>query len=100
LVGPEAGQFGVPVAAFDVGGIHDWLVDGVNGYLASGKPPTSDGLAQAIIKCLRDPTVYARLRRGAIEVSKQFNIKNHLAALLNVFASVTGAPDPLHSTDI
>lgn len=88
LVGPEAGQYGVPVAAFDVGGIHDWLVDGVNGYLASGEPPTSAGLAQAIIKCLRDPTVHARLRTGAIEVSQQFNIKNHLAALLEVFHSV------------
>lgn len=89
LVGPEAGQYGVPVAAFDVGGIHDWLVDGVNGYLASGKPPTSAGLAQAIIKCLRDPTTHARLRTGAINVSQQFNIKNHLNALLEVFTNVT-----------
>jgi glycosyltransferase involved in cell wall biosynthesis len=91
LVGPEAGQFGVPVAAFDVGGIHDWLSDGVNGYLASGTPPTSKGLAQAIIKCLRDPATHARLRQGAIEVARQFNIKNHLAALLEVFDKVTTA---------
>jgi glycosyltransferase involved in cell wall biosynthesis len=89
LVGPEAGQFGVPVAAFDVGGIHDWLSDGVNGYLAPGTPPTSKGLAQAIIKCLRDPVTHARLRDGAIEVSRQFNIKNHLTALLEVFTNVT-----------
>jgi glycosyltransferase involved in cell wall biosynthesis len=89
LVGPEAGQFGVPVAAFDVGGIHDWLSDGVNGYLASGTPPTSKGLAQAIIKCLRDPATHARLRKGAVEVAQQFNIKNHLAALLAVFDKVT-----------
>lgn len=91
LVGPEAGQFGVPVAAFDVGGIHDWLVDGVNGYLAAGNPPTSAGLAQAIIKCLRDPLVHARLRIGAVEISQQFNIKNHLTALMDVFANVTAA---------
>lgn len=89
LVGPEAGKYGVPVAAFDVGGIHDWLVDGVNGYLASGKPPAAAGLAQAIISCLRDPDVHARLRSGAIEVSQQFNINNHLTALLDVFANVT-----------
>jgi glycosyltransferase involved in cell wall biosynthesis len=89
LVGPEAGQFGVPVAAFDVGGIHDWLSDGVNGYLASGTPPTSKGLAQAIIKCLRDPATHARLRDGAVEVSRQFNIKNHLTALIDVFTNVT-----------
>lgn len=89
LVGPEAGQFGVPVAAFDVGGIHDWLVDGVNGYLASGTPPTAKGLAQAIVNCLRDPLTHARLRNGAVEVARQFNIKNHLAALLDVFDKVT-----------
>jgi glycosyltransferase involved in cell wall biosynthesis len=88
LVGPEAGQYGVPVAAFDVGGIHDWLVDGVNGYLASGNPPTSAGLARAIIKCLRDPETHARLRAGAVDVSRQFNIRNHLTALLEVFKDV------------
>ena len=89
LVGPEAGQYGVPVAAFDVGGIHDWLLQGVNGFLASGRPPTAAGLAEAIIKCLRDPATHARLRAGAVEVSRQFNINNHLTALLAVFASVT-----------
>ncbi len=89
LVGPEAGLYGVPVAAFDVGGIHDWLLDGVNGFLASGRPPTSTGLGQAIIKCLRDPTTHARLRTGAVQVAQQFNIKNHLKALLEVFGHVT-----------
>ncbi len=89
LVGPEAGQFGVPVAAFDVGGIRDWLRDGVNGYLAPGNPPTSNGLAQAIIKCLKDPAAHVKLRQGAIDVSQQFNIKNHLTALLEVFSTVT-----------
>ena len=88
LVGPEAGHFGVPVAAFDVGGIHDWLLDGVNGHLASGNPPTSRGLAEAIIKSLRDPVTHARLRTGAVEVAQQFNIKNHLTALMEVFQSV------------
>jgi glycosyltransferase involved in cell wall biosynthesis len=89
LVGLEAGQFGVPVAAFDVGGIHDWLSDGVNGFLASGTPSNAKGLAQAIIKCLRDPATHARLRTGAIEVAQHFNIKNHLTALLEVFSDVS-----------
>jgi glycosyltransferase involved in cell wall biosynthesis len=78
----------VPVAAFDVGGIHDWLLDGVNGYLAPGNPPTAHGLAEAIIKSLRDPAIHARLCAGAVEVAQQFNIKNHLTALMEVFQSV------------
>lgn len=88
LVGPEAGLMGVPVAAFNVGGIPDWLVDGVNGHLASGSPPSASGLAEAITNCLREPTVHARLSRGAFEVAQQFNIKNHLSALSDVFGSV------------
>jgi glycosyltransferase involved in cell wall biosynthesis len=88
LVGPEAGHFGVPVAAFAVGGIPDWLLDGVNGYLAPGDPPTSEGLAEAIINCLHSPAKHQRLRRGAVEVAKQFNINNHLTALLGVFKRV------------
>jgi glycosyltransferase involved in cell wall biosynthesis len=88
LVGPEAGLFGVPTAAFAVGGIQDWLKEGVNGYLAPGNPPTADGLAEAIVKCLRDPTVYARLRLGAIELAHHFSLKNHLEALQTVFEKV------------
>jgi glycosyltransferase involved in cell wall biosynthesis len=89
LVGPEAGLYGVPVAAFDVGGIADWLVNGVNGYLAPGRPPTSGGLARAIIECLQDRATHERLRVGARQVAAQFNFKNHLTALLEVFTSVT-----------
>lgn len=88
LVGPEAGQHGVPVAAFAVGGIPDWLKDGVNGHLAPGDPPTAVGLAAAIVACLRDPGHHAKLRSGAMVVSERFSLKNHLTALENVFQEV------------
>ena len=54
-VGPEAGLYGVPVAAFAVGGTPSWLTDGVNGLLAAGDPPTAAGLAESIVGCLADP---------------------------------------------
>ena len=41
LVGSEAARHGVPVVAFAVGGITEWLTDGVNGYLAPGDPPSA-----------------------------------------------------------
>ncbi len=88
LVGPEAGLRGVPAAAFAVGGVPDWLKDGVNGYLAPGDPPTSAGLADAIIRCLHDPATHGHLRRGAVKIAEQFSIKNHLAALMKVFEQV------------
>jgi glycosyltransferase involved in cell wall biosynthesis len=80
------GLRGVPVAAFAVGGIPEWLTDGVNGHLAPGDPPTSAGLARAIAKCLESPLNYERLRRGALEMARQFTGGGHLAALSEIFA--------------
>ena len=91
LVGVEAGLHGVPAAAFAVGGIPTWLIDGVNGHLAPGDPPTTGGLAQAVVKCLRDPETHARLRRGAFETAQQFNLTNHLRALQDVFEKIVPA---------
>lgn len=84
LVGPEAGLRGVPAAAFAVGGISDWLVDGVNGYLAPGDPPTPAGLTEAIVRCLRDPDVYASLREGAVQMARRFDTDAHLGPLTQV----------------
>lgn len=88
LVGPEAGLRGVPVAAFGVGGIPDWLIDGVNGRIAPGDPPTVAGLSEAIVDCLRDPARHAGMRREAVRLAQKYNMKNHLAALLDVFEAV------------
>lgn len=87
-VGIEAGLRGVPVAAFAVGGIPDWLTDGVNGHLASGDPPTAAGLAEVIIRCLRDPTTHAHLRRGAVEMAQHLKMGEHLGDLVKVFEKV------------
>jgi glycosyltransferase involved in cell wall biosynthesis len=99
LAGPEAGLHGVPVAAFDVGGVSEWLLDGVNGYLAPGHPPTAEGLAEAVVKCLRDPNVYERLRRGAVETARQFSLRNHLTALTEVFEKLVPAEAARRAAD-
>jgi glycosyltransferase involved in cell wall biosynthesis len=85
LTGLEAGLLGVPAAAFAVGGISDWLEDGINGCLAPGNPPTVGGLADAIVRCLQDTATHSRLRRGAWELARCFSMKKHLNALTNVF---------------
>ncbi|MEK7684048.1 MAG: glycosyltransferase family 4 protein [Verrucomicrobiota bacterium] len=87
-VGLEAGWFGVPVAAFDVGGISDWLTEGLNGRLAPGNPPTAGGLAEAIIWSLRDPVAYKELSQGALRTAQQFSLEAHLARLAAVFEQV------------
>jgi glycosyltransferase involved in cell wall biosynthesis len=87
-VGLEFGLNGLPVAAFAVGGIPEWLTCGVNGYLAPADPPTSFGLAEAIVRCLRDPAEHARLRGGAVEVAKRFCVDRHTAELHDIFSEV------------
>lgn len=83
-VGPAAGQHGVPAAAFDVGGISQWLREGVSGHLAPATPPTAEGLAGAIIRCLQDPAHYTLLRKGALQMSARFTMEQHLQELLSV----------------
>jgi glycosyltransferase involved in cell wall biosynthesis len=94
LVGQEAGAYGLPAAAYAVGGIPDWLKAGVNGHLAPGHPPTADGLADAIVKCLSDPTHYDRLRRGAREeVRAAVDVERHVATLIEVLERASRRPE-------
>ena len=85
-VGLEAGHFGVPSVAFRVGGIPDWLHEGVNGHLAPADPPTASGLAGAIGRCLADPAAYAELRAGARRMAGLFTLDRHLDELEASFA--------------
>jgi glycosyltransferase involved in cell wall biosynthesis len=90
LVGLEAACAGVPTVAFAVGGIPEWLVAGESGELAPARPPTADGLAQAIVRAARDPAHHARLRRGAWEQAARFTMDRHLRELLPVLAAAGG----------
>ena len=92
LVGLEAAKHHLPVAAFDVGGISDWLTSGENGFLAPGNPPTVDGLVEAIVACLRDRETLARLREGAGRLSADFAFSTHVELLLRAFSEVATPP--------
>ena len=87
--GPEAGLRGVPAVAFAVGGIPEWLLDGVNGHLASADPPTAASLADAVVKALADSDHYQRLRSGARARAMSFTLSSHLAKLTEILAAVT-----------
>jgi hypothetical protein len=83
----------VPALAFALGGIPEWLEEGVNGCLAPGDPPTVDGLSDAIVRCLRSLQQGDALRNGALEKGHSRPDELHLQALVNVLASVaSGAP--------
>jgi glycosyltransferase involved in cell wall biosynthesis len=91
-VGVVAGQYGIPAAAFAVGGIPQWLHDGVNGHLAPDSPPTAAGLIDAVVKCLVERAHYATLSRGARDVAATFTMETHLPVLLRVLEDVSHGP--------
>lgn len=88
-VGVAAARYGVPAAAFAVGGISQWLHDGVNGHLAPGAPPTAAGLVDAVVRCLEDPRHYDELSRGALRLASTFTMETHLPALIRILERVT-----------
>lgn len=91
MVGLEAARHRLPVAAFAVGGIPEWLHSGVNGFLADANPPTPEGLADAIVRCLQDRKTHTRLRQGAGQVSPHLVYSQHVEALMRVFQQVVRA---------
>jgi glycosyltransferase involved in cell wall biosynthesis len=87
-VGMAAARHGVPAVAFAVGGIPQWLHEGVNGHLAPGSPPTAAGLADAVVRCLDDPRHHEELSRGARRLSAMFTMERHLPELIRVLERV------------
>lgn len=87
LVGIEAQRSGVPVAAFAVGGIPEWLDDGRAGALAPAAPPTAAGLAEAIVRCLTRDDIRQTVRARAEPTTTAYSIDGHLLALVPLLAA-------------
>jgi glycosyltransferase involved in cell wall biosynthesis len=80
LVGIEAMAHGKPVAAFDVGGIPDWLADGESGFLVPRKD--AGALARAVERLLDDPALREAFgARGKALVAERFRRAAHLDGL-------------------
>ncbi len=82
LVGPEAMSYGLPVVAFRVGGIPEWLRDGETGFLV--EPKDVAGLAQRIELLLNDPALAQRLGAQGRIAAEHLNLDRHVDGLLRV----------------
>ena len=89
LVGLEAGALGVTAIAHDVGGIGEWLRDGVNG-VAVRSPATPESFGEALASLLGDRTRLAALRCGAHRVAREMTLAGHVDRLEEIFRSVVG----------
>lgn len=86
IVGLEAMARGVPVVAFDVGGVRDWLVEGSTGYLVESGDVA--GMARRAGEILADPSLRLRLGAQAIQrVKSSFALETHMRSLLEIYES-------------
>lgn len=87
-VGLEALRHGVPVVAFDAGGIKEWLVDGVNGFLV----PWMDrhAFAARTEQLLCDEPLARRLgEQGRQMAAKDYDFSRYIDGLETLFARLT-----------
>jgi len=91
LTGPEAMRYGLPVVAFDAGGIREWLIDGENGYLVPWMDTAR--FAQRIDRLLGDKDLARRLGRRALELVKEkYKATGQIDHLETLFRSLISPP--------
>ena len=86
-VGLEAMRYGVPVVAFNAGGIKEWLISAYNGYLV----PWMDCAAFAcrVQELLLDKNLARQMgERGRRLVDQKFHFSNYISGLERMLARV------------
>jgi glycosyltransferase involved in cell wall biosynthesis len=86
-IGMEVMRYGIPVVAFDVGGLSDWLKDGFNGFLV----PVGDcaAFAARLEKLLLDKALARRLgEQGLDYVTESHDFDTYIGDLEEMFSKV------------
>jgi glycosyltransferase involved in cell wall biosynthesis len=87
LVGLEAMSHALPVVAFDVGGVKEWLIHDYNGILC--KELTSKCLSSNIRKLLSDKRMAEQMgENGAAFFEKNFSFANYIQGLEEIMRGV------------
>jgi glycosyltransferase involved in cell wall biosynthesis len=88
MVGVEAALQAVPTVAFAVGGIPEWLTDGVNGRLVTADPADAGRFAEAVRSCLSSPEELHRLGQQSVNTGTRFGLAAHVRQLEAILAEV------------
>ena len=87
LVGVEVMRYALPVVAFDVGGIGEWLEDGENGYLVDWMDVGA--FAARVDALLKDKERARRMGQRSLErVTLQFDFDRYISGLEDLFRSL------------
>ncbi|MFC1704648.1 lipopolysaccharide heptosyltransferase II [Candidatus Omnitrophota bacterium] len=90
----EAQVSGVPVVATRVGGVIDIVEDGVTGVLVP--PKSTDALAEAIVRVLKNPQLARKLSENAHKKAKEnFTLDQMAEKIVNVYKEAAKAKDIL-----
>jgi len=96
LTGPEAMRYGLPVVAFDAGGIGEWLIDGENGFLVPWMD--TEKYAQRIEELLRNKELARRMgQRGLELVNENYDSNRQIDRLETLFRELIRSK-PLYRT--
>jgi glycosyltransferase involved in cell wall biosynthesis len=90
-IGLEVMRFGLPVIAFDAGGISDWLTDGENGRLI----PWMDerAFAGAVEQVLGDKELARTMgENGRVRVNRDYDFDDYIRRLSDRLASLAREP--------
>jgi glycosyltransferase involved in cell wall biosynthesis len=86
-IGLEVMRYGLPVVAFDAGGIKDWLHDGHNGRLVPWMDTSA--YASAIDQLLRDKAKAQTMGQAGLRlVSERYDFEGYITSLEQLFAEV------------
>lgn len=93
-VGLEAMHCGLPVIAFDAGGIREWLLDGWNGFLVPWMD--RDRYARGIEELLRDKSLARKMgEHGRQWVGERFGFPKYISGLEDLFHRVAHQASPV-----
>jgi glycosyltransferase involved in cell wall biosynthesis len=91
--GLEAMRCGLPVVAFDAGGIREWLIDGWNGFLVPWM--NRDRYATSIDALLADKALARRMgENGRQWVGERFGFPEYISGLEELFRRVITSASP------
>ena len=85
--GLEAMRCGLPVVAFNAGGIREWLIDGWNGFLVPWRDRAR--FAASVDELLRDKSLARKLgEHGRQWVGERFGFPKYISGLEDLFARI------------